>query len=145
MGAEEDRKARAMIEIRQNRFVLNGTGKFYRRWEQENPQEGAAETLGQAAPQSDGGCSGSDLQMVKERTVPGPGATSQLVHVGSIESNYNQSIAPANRTASGHLWLTGHQFAAPVLENITGELFQRQFWQKEDSKGLRVTERGWRQ
>lgn len=102
-------------------------------------------SLGQAAPRFGGGCSRSDLWMVKERTVPGPGATSQLAHVGSTESNCNQSTAPANRTASGHFWPMGHQFAAPVLENITGELFQRQFWQKEDSKGLRVTERGWRQ
>lgn len=98
------------------------------------------ETLGQAAPQSDGGCNGSDLQTVTERTAPGPGVTSQLVHVESTESNYNQSTAPANYMASGHLWLTGHQLAVLVLENITGELFQRQFWRKEDSRGLRVTE-----
>lgn len=98
------------------------------------------ETLGQAAPQSDGGCNGSDLQTVTERTAPGPGVTSQLVHVESTESNYNQSTAPANHTASGHLWLAGHQLAVPVLENITGELFQRQFWRKGDSRGLRVTE-----
>ena len=134
-----------MVETRENRMVSNGTGKFYCLWKQKNPQEGAVETLGQAAPQSDGGCSGSDLWRVKERTVPGPGVTSQLVHVKSIESNYNQSTAPANRTASGRLWLTGHQFAVPVLEKIMGELFQRQFWRKEDSRGLRVTERGWRQ
>ena len=98
------------------------------------------ETLGQAAPQSDGGCIGSDLQTVTERKAPGPGVTSQLVHVESTESNYNQSTAPANYTASGHLWPAGHQLAVLVLENIMGELFQRQFWRKEGSRWLRVTE-----
>ena len=72
--------------------------------------------------------------------MPGPGVTSQLVHVESTKRNYNQSTAPANYTASGHLWLAGHQLAVLVLENITGELFQRQFWRKEGSSWLRVTE-----